>query len=147
MMSSRLALVFLCDQADAYASFIEEFRAADFQVLIARSLAHAKAILLTRSANAIVLRHDCNRDDRALATQLKRTTPHIPIFLLTDQEQSRPVDVDLICRSQIDDEVVTRGMAQFFRQLFHPHQAPLRSRLVLGDVDSFFVGVRANKPN
>lgn len=142
-MSTRLTLLFLCDQAGSYARFIEEFRAADFQVLVARSLAQAKAILLSRSVIAIVLSQDCTRHERALATPLKRIAPTLPIFLLTNQEQPRPVDVDAIWRSEMDDEVVTRGMAQFFRHLFHPRHQSRRPTLVLGGLQSFIVGVRA----
>ncbi len=143
-MSSRLTLLFVCNQSPLYAGLIAEFRAADFQVLIARNLTQAKAVLLNRSVNVIVLRHDCNRDDRALATPLKRLSPHLPIFLLTDQEQPRPADVDSILRSETDDEVVTRGMALFLRHLFNPRHSSLRPRLVLGRVDPLLAGVRTN---
>jgi hypothetical protein len=146
-MSTRLTLLFLCDQAGPYARFIEEFRAADFQVLVARSLAHAKAILITRSANGIVLGQDFTRDGRDLATELKRIAPDTPIFLLTGQEQTRPVDVDSVWRAEMDDEVAARGMAQFFRHLLHPRQKSLRPRLVLGGVPSFLVGVITSSSN
>jgi hypothetical protein len=146
-MITRLTLLFLCDQVESYARFIEEFRAAEFQVLVARSLAHAKAILLTRSVNAIVLGQDCTRRERDLATQLKRIAPAVPIFLLTNQEQSRPVDVDSIWRLEMDDDVVTRGMAQFFRHLFHPCHESGRPTLALGGPHSLIVGVRASSSN
>lgn len=146
-MSTRLTLLFLCDHAGSYACFIEEFRAAEFQVLVARSLAGAKAILLSRSVNAIVLGQDCTRGEHALATQLKRIAPTVPVFLLTNQEQPRPVDVDSIWRSEIDDQVATRGMAQFFRHLFHPRHESRRPTLVLGSLHSFIVGVRASSSN
>jgi len=143
-MSTGLTLLFFCNQAASYVRFIEEFQAAEFQVLVVPSLAHARAILLTRSVNAIVIGQD---GTEPLATQLKRLAPGVPIFLLTGREQPLPVDVDAIWRSEIDDQVATRGMAQFFRHLFGPHQQSLRPRLVLGAVRSFFVGVRAGGSN
>ena len=146
-MGTRLTLLFLCDHAGSYVRFIQEFRAADFQVMVARSLAHAKAILLSRSVVAIVLGQDCTRREGALATQLKRIAPTLPIFLVTNQEQPRPVDVDAIWRAEMDDEVVTRGMAQFFRHLFHPRHESRRPTLVLGGLQSFIVGVRAGGSN
>jgi Orn/Lys/Arg decarboxylase, N-terminal domain len=143
-MSSRLTLLFVCDQSDVYSSLIDEFRAAEFQVLLARSLAQAKSTLLARSVCAIVLRHDGLCDDRALASSLKRMAPDIPVFLLTDQQQPLPADVDSIWRSAFGDPVITRGMAVFFRQLFNPRQSGLRPELVAGGVGSVLVGVTAN---
>jgi hypothetical protein len=134
----------LCDQPHLYSNFIAEFRAADFQVLTARSLAQAKAVLLTRSVKAIVLCHDSARDDRPLAPPLKRMTPQVPVFLLTDRAQALPAEVDSIWLSDLRDEVVTRGMAVFFRHIFNLRQPVLRPSLVPEGVGSFFVGVTAN---
>lgn len=137
-MNSRLTLLFVCDESQLYSEFLTEFRSADFQVLIARNIARAKAILLTRSVNAIVLSHDDRRDDRALAPRLKRSSPGVPIFLLTDQEQPRPDDIDSIWRLEAGDAVVARGMAVFCRNLFQPTPAFRRSALALGTVASVF---------
>ena len=126
-MNSRLTLLLVCDQSDFFSAVLTEFRSADFQVLNARNIARAKAILLTRSVNAIVLCHDGLRDDRALAPQLKRVAPGKPIFLLTDREQPRPDDIDSIWRFETSDEVVTRAMAVFCRNLFRPTPAFRRS--------------------
>lgn len=144
-MSTRLTLLFVCDRSYLYSNFIEEFRAADFQVPIARNLEQAKSALLARSISGVVLCHDWSRDDRPLAAALKRTAPDVPVFLLTDQEQPRlAADIDCIWRSDLRDEVLTRGMAVFFRRLFSPRDASLRPSLVVGGAAPFFVGVRAN---
>ena len=143
-MSSRLTLVFVCNQSYLYSRFIDEFRAAGFQVLIARSLTQARSILLTRSVAGSVLCHDCSRDDRSLAAPLKGLAPHLPVFLLTDREQSLPASVDCIWRSELGDEAATRGMAVFFRHIFSPREESNRPSLVVGSPAPFFVGVRAN---
>ena|ERR1700757_4131409 len=143
-MSTRLTLLFVCDRSYLYSTFIEEFRAADFQVLIARNLAQAKSALLARAVSCVVLCHDCSRDDRPLAASLKRMAPHIPVFLLTDRQQSMSSDIDSIWRSDLRDEVLTRSMAVFFRHLFGPRDVSLRPSLVLNGAPRFFVGVQAN---
>jgi hypothetical protein len=140
-MSSRLTLVFVCSDSHLYSDFIDEFRAADFHMLIARNLTHAKSILLTQWASGIVLCHDCSRDDRLLAAPLKTMAPHLPIFLLTDREQPTPADVDCIWRSDLGDGTLTRAMAMFFRHLLNPGAATYKPALVLDGPAPFFVGV------
>jgi hypothetical protein len=136
-MSSRLTLLFVGDQSQRYSPFLAEFQSANFQVLIARSIRQAKAILLTRSISVIALCHDGDRDDRKLAAQLKRITPGVPIFLLTNQEQPRPADIDSIWRFEPGDEAVTRGMAVFCRNLFQPDHAFRRAALALSGAKAF----------
>ena len=143
-MSTRLTLLFICDRSYLYSSFINEFRAADFQVLIARNLTLAKSILLTRPLDGVVLCHDCSRDDRPQAGPLKRLAPRVPIFLLTDQEQSRHADIDCVWRSDLGDKVLTRGMAVFLHHILNLRDASRRLSLVIGGTVPFFAGVRAN---
>ena len=143
-MSSRLTLLFVSNQSHLYSTFIDEFRGADFQVLIARNLVQAKSLLLTHYPSGIVLCHDCSRDDRTLAGPLKRIAPHLPVFLLTNREQPRVADIDCVWRSDLDDDVLTRGMAVFFRHLFSPQATIQRPTLVLDGGAPFLVGVRAN---
>lgn len=144
-MNSRLTLLFVCNQPRLYSAFLPEFKSADFHVLIARSLVRAKAILLTQSVNAILLCHDGHCDDRALAPQLKRMSPGVPIFLLTDQEQSRAADIDSVWRFDPGDAAVTRGMAFFCQNLFRPTPAFRRSPFALGAAASV-LAVRAGDP-
>jgi len=109
--------MFVCDQAELYANFVTEFKWAGFQVLPARNLAHAKSLLLSRRIDGVVIRHDDQADDRTLAARLKRITPHVPVFLLTDREQpSLQSDIESIWRGDFTDPLVARGMAMFFRQ-------------------------------
>lgn len=143
-MSSRLTLLFVCNHPHLYSNFVNEFRAAEFQVFLARNLGQAKSVLLTHSPSGIVLCHDCSRDDRTVATPLKRMAPHLPVFLLTDQEQPLPTDVDCLWRSDLTDQVLIRGMAVFFRHLFSPREVSHKPSLVLDATAPFFVGVRAN---
>jgi len=143
-MSTRLTLLFICDRSYLYSTFIDEFRAADFQVVVARTLTHAKSLLLTRPLSGVVLCHDCSRDDRPQAGPLKRLAPHLPVFLLTDQEQSLPADIDCVWRSDLGDEVLTRGMAVFFRHIFNLRDTSRRPSLVIGGSVPFFAGIRAN---
>lgn len=142
-MNTRLTLVFVCDQPHLYTEFLTQFQAANFQILIAHSNLQAKSILLTQSVTGIVLCHDYSRDDRALATQLKRISPDVPVFLLTNRQQPRPADVDSIWRAQIDDAVALRGMAMFFRHVFNPRQVSLKAAVAGGEVESFVVSARA----
>jgi hypothetical protein len=142
-MSSRLTLLFLCDQSHLYSDFIEKFGDAGFQVLIARSLVQAKTVLLARAVDFVVLRHDCSRDDRVLAGPLKRIAPGTAIYLFTDQAQARPDDIDLIWRAEVGDEDATRAMAMLLRSLLQPRQAS-RAAAVLTGIDSLFVGARAD---
>jgi len=146
-MNSRLTLLFLCEHAEHYAGFLEEFRAADFQVLVARNVGHAKALLLTKNVTFIVLRHDCSGDDRLLASPLKRIAPDVRIFLLTDQAQPRPADVDSLWRWHVGDEVVTRGMARFFRHLLQAEHTARRPAPVLVGIHSLFTGFRPQGSN
>ena len=137
-MSSRLILLFVCDQAEDYSVLLSEFRSVDFEFVIARNLAHAKRILQTRNVDAIILRHDSKIDDRSLATELKHIKPRIPIYLVTDQPQPRQAGIDSVWRAEIGDEVATRAMALFFRHLFTSfHPTPGR-RPVLSEHDAFF---------
>jgi hypothetical protein len=131
-MNSRLTLLFVCDQSQFYSAFLTEFESADFQVLIVRGPARAKSILLVRSVNAIILCHNQHHDNRALAPQLKRIAPSVPVFLLTDQPQSRATDIDSVWRFDSSDPVVMRGMAIFCRNLFSPTPAFCRSAFALG---------------
>jgi len=117
-MSPTVTLLFVCNQSQLYSVFISAFSSADFQVLLARNLTHAKRILQGRRVEAIVLRHDCHRDDRPLASPLKRVVPQVPIFLVTDQPQLRQPDIQSVWRGETGDEVVSRAMALFFRQCF-----------------------------
>jgi hypothetical protein len=144
-MTSAVTLLFLCDQPHLYPEFLRQFRAAEFQMPVARNLAQAKAVLLSRSVKGIVLLHDSSRDDRPLAAQLKRMSPHTPIFLLTDQEQPRPADIDAVWRAALDDETVARGMAVFFCQLFRTRPSPPQPRPLLVGLDALFPGIRANR--
>jgi|SRR5271166_1079964 len=145
-MDSRLTLLFVCNQSHLYPVVLAEFKSAGFQVLIARNASQAKAVVLARSVEAFVLCHDRYRDDRGLAPQLKRIAPGVPIFLFTDQQQPLPGDVDSIWRFEPGDEVVTRGVAVFCRNLFKPTPAFRRAAPALGAVAPAF-GVRANDSN
>lgn len=118
-MSSRLTLLFLCDQAHSYSHFISEFRSVHLQVLVARNIAQAKAILLGHPVDGIMLRHHGQCDDRPLATKIKRITPRIPIFLLTEHEQPKHADIDAVWRGELGDSVVARGMAAFLAGYLH----------------------------
>jgi len=119
-MNSRLTLLFVNDQPHLYLNLLAEFRSANFQVLIARKDRQAKAVIRTRSVNAIILLHDVHGDDRVLAPQLKRITPGIPIFLFTDYPQPLPAAVDSVWRYKHGDAVVAHSMAVFCRNLFKP---------------------------
>ncbi len=132
-MSSRLTLLFVCDEADLYSVLISAFVSAEFQLLLARSSSQAKGILMKRPVDAILIRHDANRDDRQIATQLKRVTPRIPVFLLTDQPQQRQADIECIWRADIEDMVVTQAMAMFFRTFLKPSTLSGRGQPMLGD--------------
>lgn len=144
-MSSVVTLLFLCDQPHLYPEFQRQFRAAEFQMPVARNLAQAKAVLLSRSVKGIVLLHDSSRDDRPLAAQLKRISPLTPIFLVTDQEQPRPADIDAVWRATLDDEVVARGMAVFFRQLFRTTLLTAQPRPMLVGLEALFPATRPNR--
>lgn len=112
-MSSRLTLLFLCDQAHSYSHFLSEFRSLNFQVLIARNVAQAKTILQGHPVDGIMLRHHGECDDRPLASKIKRITPRIPVFLLTEHEQPKPADIDSVWRAELGDSVIARAMATF----------------------------------
>lgn len=119
-MNSRLTLLFVSDQSDLYLEFLAEFRSANFQVLTARNVRQAKAALLTRSVDAVILLHDVRCDHRGLAPQLKRIMPGVRIFLFTHYPQPLPAAVDSIWRYEHGDAIVTHGMAVFCRNLFQP---------------------------
>jgi len=119
-MDASLTLLFICDRPHTYETFISEFRSADFRVLIARNLTQAKATLLSGSVHAVVIRHDDGHDDRPLAAKLKRIAARLPVFLITNQAQLPQPNIDSVWRGDFGDEVVTRGMATFFRHLLKP---------------------------
>jgi hypothetical protein len=143
-MSSRLTLLFVCNQAYLYSHFISEFGSAGFEVLLARNLAHAKAMLLSRPVNAVLLRHDCTADDRALAPQLKRIAPQISVYLLTDHQQRPPRGIDSVWSWATPDAVVARGMAILFRQLFSPRSISSRPLPALEEAEPGVIAARAN---
>lgn len=138
-MSFRSTLLFLCDRPEQYDVFLAQFRFAGFQLVIARNLAQASSLLQGRRVDGIVLRHNAVADDRPLASRFKRLVSRVPVFLLTDQSQPRPDDVDTIWRGDLGDPVVMRGMAMVFRQLLTSHiaQAGDSSRVVSSPVFPF----------
>ena len=140
-MNFRFTLLFVCDQAHFYSSFIDAFVATDVQVLIARNVAQAEAFLLRSPVHGILLRHDGNRDDRRLASQLKRIAPRVPIFLLTDQAQPRQPDIESIWRADLGDETIARAMALFFSQVFKPPGLFGAEKTILGEADFLFRGI------
>lgn len=133
-MSTRLTLLFLCDQSSLYSGFISAFASAGFQVLLANSLSHASKILTSQQVDAVIIRHDGQRDDRPVAARLKGMMPRLPVVLVTDEAQARPATIDSIWRAEIGDEVVTRAMAMFFRQYFRPTRTSGPDKLV-SDLD------------
>lgn len=143
-MSSRFTLLFVCNQAYLYSNFISEFGSAGFQVLLARNLAQAKTMLLDRPVNAVLLRHDCTADDRALAPQLKRIAPHISVYLLTDQQQRPPRAIDSVWSWATPDVAVARGIAILFRQLFKPRALSSKPRVVTEEVEPRVIAATAN---
>jgi len=146
-MDSGLTLLFLCDQSHLYSSFISEFRAADFQVMVAPSLTHAEAVLQTQSVHCIVLLQDCSRQDRELAVNFKQIAPGVPVFLLTDQQQARPAAVDSIWRWQVGDQTSTRAMAVFFRHLLRADGFSNRPAHAVVGIHSVLAAAKAHKPN
>jgi len=140
-MNFRFTLLFLCDQSHCYSSLISAFVAADVQLLIARNVEQAEALLLRKSVHGILIRHDRNRDDRRFANHLKRTAPRVPIFLLTDQEQPRDPDIESIWRADIGDETITRAMALFFSQVFKPSGLFGARAPIFGEADFLFRGI------
>jgi len=113
-MTSSLTLLFVRDRAE-YPVFLSELRAADFEVLTARSVTQAKSLLLTRRVDAVILRHDGVVDDRPLASTLKRIAPQASIFLLSDETQPRPDEIDAILRGDFGDAVIVRAVAALCR--------------------------------
>ncbi len=142
-MSSRLALLFVSDQSHLYSKFILAFTSAGVEVLLARNLQQAEAILLKRAVHGILLPHDRKRDDRQLATQLKRITPRVPIFLLTDQTQPKQRDIDSIWHADFADETITRAIATFFSQVLQPSSMSGTTTPMSGGVHFLSRGVGA----
>lgn len=129
-MSTRLTLLFLCDQSSLYSGFISAFASAGFQVLLASSVSHAGKILNNRPVDAVIIRHDSQCDDRAAAIQFKRRSPRLPVFLITEEPQPRQDGIDSVWRAKVGDDVVTHAMAAFFKQYFLPSRSSRSGKLV-----------------
>ena len=142
-MEASSTLLFICDQVQQYEVFISEFRAVEIRILIARNLTQAKAMLLGKPADGIMIRHDSGADDRPLAVKLKRIAPHTPVFLVTDQKQQPQAAIDSIWRGELNDRLVARAVALVFRHLFQPSQALTASKPSLKEPNLFVAALAA----
>ena len=142
-MSSRLTLLFVCDQPELYPAFISAFDSQEFEIVIARNPARAKVTLVSRNIDAVVIRHDRHRDDRGLARRLRSAAPQTPVFLLTDQPQpAGQPDVDAVWRAETADEPVSRAMAVLLRQFLKLSRGARASKLVPERTNPLFPRLR-----
>lgn len=116
-MSARLTLLLLCDAMGSYPLLVSELVAAGFQVFEEASLPAAKRRLRHSAMDLILIRLEELQDGTLLGSELKMIAGRTPIMLLAgdDQKLAPQVEIDSICRADLEDETVTHALAFFFR--------------------------------
>jgi hypothetical protein len=139
-MSAQFTLLLLCDQREPYFLFISALQSAGFQVLIASTAVRAKRFLSDTTVSAIlILDSDCT-DGTAVASELKRMTPGIPILLRGEEDRARQPEIDLLWQADLQDEAVANAVARFFRESLGRSRAGAATRPPAGKKDASSTG-------
>ena len=118
-MSSRLTLLFCCEQHELYSLLASSLESADFQLVRASSKEEARAVLAERVVDAILICPTSPVPGKSLCAALKRRAPRTPILLLrTGHVRSEPFPgLYSTLHADAQDEVLTRAVAVFLREI------------------------------
>ena len=117
-MSSRLTLLFVCDQRELYPVLTSALESADFRLLVARDKEQADRILKEVLVDVVLIQLAEIRSGRSICAALKRQIPRTPILLFADEDQ-RPEaypGIYSVLHADAQDEILTRALALFLRQ-------------------------------
>ena len=135
-MSSRLTLLFLCDDYEVECPFIPALQAAGFRLVVPGQLEEAFFRLNQHQVDAIAVhRSDLGRNP-ALTSVLKAMGRKSPVLLLTGKSSApaiKPPGVDAIFCADARDESVVRAVAVFLRCLLSRKSPNPADELLSGD--------------
>lgn len=117
-MSSRLTLLFVCNERELYPVLTSALESADFHLVVARDKDQANGILKQVVVDAVLIQQSANRSGRSICAALKRLSPRTPILLFAGEDQ-RPEaypGIYSILHADAHDEILTRAVALFLKQ-------------------------------
>jgi hypothetical protein len=129
-MSSRLTLLFVCNECELYPVLTSALESADFHLIVARDKAQANGILKQVVVDAVLIQQGASLAGRSICAALKRQSPRTPILLFADEDQQPEAypGIYSILHADAQDEVLTRAVAVFLRQSLdsspEAHMAP-----------------------
>lgn len=117
-MSSRLTLLFVCNDRELYPVLTSALESANFHVVVARDKDQANGILKQVVVDAVLIQQSENRSGRSICAALKRQSPRTPILLFADEDQQPEAypGIYSILHADANDEILTRAVAVFLRQ-------------------------------
>ncbi len=130
-MSSRLTLLFVCNERELYPVLTSALESAEFHLIVARDKDQANGILKQVVVDAVLIQQGESRSGRSLCAALKRQLPRTPILLFADEDQQPEAypGIYSILHADAHDEILTRAVAVFLRQSLDrspdAHGAPL----------------------
>ncbi len=129
-MSSRLTLLFVCNERELYPVLTSALESADFHLVVARDKDQANSILKQVVVDAVLIQQSAHRSGRSICAALKRQSPRTPILLFADEDQQPEAypGIYSILHADAHDEILTRAVAVFLRQSLdgspEAHEAP-----------------------
>lgn len=117
-MSSRLTLLFVCNERELYPVLTSALESADFHLVVARDKDQANGILKQVVVDAVLIQQSESRSGRSICAALKRQSPRTPILLFANEDQQPEAypGIYSILHADAQDEVLTRAVAVFLRQ-------------------------------
>ncbi len=117
-MSSRLTLLFVCNERELYPVLTSALESADFHLVVARDKDQANGILKQVVVDAVLIQQGKSSSGRSICAALKRQIPRTPILLFADEDQQPEAypGIYSILHADAHDEILTRAVAVFLRQ-------------------------------
>jgi len=117
-MSSRLTLLFVCNERELYPVLTSALESANFHLVVASDKDQANGILKQVVVDAVLIQQSANRSGRSMCAALKRQSPRTPILLFADENQQPEAypGIYSVLHADAHDEVLTRAVAVFLRQ-------------------------------
>jgi PleD family two-component response regulator len=118
LMSSRLTLLFVCNERELYPVLTSALESANFHLVVARDKDQANGILKQVVVDAVLIQQGASRSGTSICAALKRQSPRTPILLFADEnQQPEPYPgIYSILHADAHDELLTRAVAIFLRQ-------------------------------
>ena len=118
LMSSRLTLLFVCNECERYPVLTSSLESAGFHLVVAGDKEQANNILKQVTVDAVLIQQSENGSGRSICATLKRQIPRTPILLFADEDQQPEAypGIYTILHADAHDEILTRALAIFLRQ-------------------------------